>query len=154
MDLIPSHLKNTGEVLTKLHHLTQQELCNLSFFTADVESLYTNINVHTAVQDVIDFAIENKASLNLYGLKIVDIHELLEIILTNSYFVYDSEVYLQLQGLFMGSRPAPVTATIRMWKLERESIYRDLRITLVFYARFYDDIISTTSNTRRAQLML
>ena len=40
-----------------------------------------------------------------------------------------------------------------MWKLERLSLYSDLRISMVFYGRFYDDINSTASNKRRAQLM-
>ena len=40
-----------------------------------------------------------------------------------------------------------------MWKLERNSIYTDLRITPLFYGRFYDDLSSVTTNPRRAQLM-
>ena len=53
----------------------------------------------------------------------------------------------------MGVRPAPIGAIIKMWKLERNSIYTDLRITPLFYGRFYDDLSSITSNCRRAQLM-
>ena len=40
-----------------------------------------------------------------------------------------------------------------MWKLERNSIYTDLRITPLFYGRVFDDLSSITSNCRRAQLM-
>ena len=60
-----------------------------SFFTADVEALYTNINVETAINDIIEFAVENRTQINLCGLKLTDIHELLEESLLNSYFVYD-----------------------------------------------------------------
>ncbi|KAL5260856.1 hypothetical protein ACHWQZ_G003271 [Mnemiopsis leidyi] len=38
-----------------------------------------------------------------------------------------------------------------MWKLERASVYVDLRITLPTYSRFYDDRNGTTSNSRKAQ---
>ena len=53
----------------------------------------------------------------------------------------------------MGVRPAPICAIIKMWKFERNSIYKDLRITPMFYGRFYDDLSSVTTNSRRAQLM-
>ncbi len=62
-------------------------------------------------------------------------------------------MYLQGAVFFMGVRPAPIGAIIKMWKLERNSIYTDLRITPLFYGRFYDDLSSVTTNTRRAQLM-
>ncbi|KAL5247413.1 hypothetical protein ACHWQZ_G019327 [Mnemiopsis leidyi] len=38
-----------------------------------------------------------------------------------------------------------------MWKLERASVYVDLRITLPTYSRFDDDRNGTTSNSRKAQ---
>ncbi len=100
-----------------------------------------------------DLAEEHRSSLNLFGLTLTDIHELLESALLNSYFVYDRQVYVQKVGFFMGVRPAPLGAIIKMWKLERNSIYTDLRITPLFYGRFYDDLSSVTTNTRKAQLM-
>ena len=134
--------------------IPQEEFVNMNFFTADVESLYTNINVNTAIENIIEFATEHRSHLSLYGLTLTDVHELLEISLLNSYFVYDRQVYIQLRGFFMGVRPAPLGAIIKMWKLERLSLYSDLRISMVFYGRFYDDINSTASNKRRAQLMI
>ena len=153
MEIVPSHLKNTYDVLQKLQQIPKEDLAGRTFATADVEALYTNIVVQTAIDDVMDFATEHKSSLALYGFKLVDIHELLEITLLNSYFVYDRQVYHQLQGLFMGSRPAPIAATIRMWKLERLSVYTDLRIKPVFYGRFYDDLNTGSTTARKARLM-
>ena len=51
----------------------------------------------------------------------------------------------------MGTNPAPILATVKMWKLEKLSVYVDLRITLPTYSRFYDDLNGVTSNRRRAQ---
>ena len=68
-----------------------------------------------------------------------------------SSFIYNKQIYLQLLGLFMGTNPAPILATIKMWKLEKLSVYVDLRITLPTYSRFYDDLNGVTTNRRRAQ---
>ena len=153
LDHVPSHLKNTHDFLTKLKSVPTEELKGKHFFTADVEALYTNINVETALDNIIDFASEHKKHLNLYGLTLTDIHELMKIALLNSYFVYDRQVYIQLQGFFMGVRPAPIGAIIKMWTLERNSIYTDLRLRQVFYGRFYDDLGGAVSTKRRAHMM-
>ena len=153
LDMVPSHLKNTHDALMKLREVAPSDRQGKSFFTADVEALYTNINVETAINDIIEFAVENRNHINLCGLNLTDIHELLEASLLNSYFVYDRQIYVQLVGFFMGVRPAPLGAIIKMWKLERNSIYTDLRITPLFYGRFYDDLSSMTANIRRAKLM-
>ena len=90
--------------------------------------------------------------LNLYSLTLTDIHELLEVALLNSYFVYDRQVYIQLQGFFMGVRPAPIGAIMKMWRLERNSIYTDHRLRHAFYGRFYNDLGVIIPNKRRAQM--
>ena len=151
MNQVPTHLKNTYDFLERMRSLPPNTLKNLTFFTADVEALYTNINVHTAIEDVLEFAKENRRAIKTYGLKLRDLQELLETTLGKSYFVYNKQVYLQLLGLFMGTNPAPILATVKMWKLERSAIYVDLRITLPTYSRFYDDLNGATSNSRRAQ---
>ena len=151
LDHIPAHLKNTHDLLVKLQSLPTEQLKGRTFFTADVEALYTNINVETALNNIIEFASEQRKHLTLYGLTLTDIHELMEIALLNSYFVYDRQIYIQLQGFFMGVRPAPLGAIIKMWKLERNSIYSDLRLSHNFYGRFYDDLGSIVVNRRRSE---
>ena len=153
MELVPSHIKNTQSFLQEIQQVPTHKLQHMTVCTADVESLYTNIDVPTAIQNIIDFAEEHKTQLRWYGLKLVDIHELLELTLGNSFFLYDSQIFQQLLGLFMGARPAPIAATIRMYMLERNSVYRDLRINIEFYRRFYDDLISIVSNQRKAYLL-
>ena len=153
LEAVPSHLKNTHDVLTKLQQLSSEQLKGQTFFTADVEALYTNINVDTAIDDIIELAGDHRNLLNLYGLTLTDVHELLEVSLLNSYFVYDHQVYNQLYGFFMGVRPAPLGAIIKMWKLEKNSLYVDSRISPTFYGRYYDDLAAVTSNVRKAGLI-
>ena len=153
LEAVPSHLKNTHDVLTKLQQLSSEQLKGQTFFTADVEALYTNINVETAIDDIIELAGDHRNLLNLYGLTLTDVHELLEVSLLNSYFVYDHQVYNQLYGFFMGVRPAPLGAIIKMWKLEKNSLYVDSRISPTFYGRYHDDLAAVTSNVRKAGLI-
>ena len=94
MNLVPSHLKNTHDFLQRIRRLAPEDLKNLTFFTADVEALYTNINILTAIEDVLEFAKENKASINTYSLKLSDIQELLEATVGKSYVIYNKQVYL------------------------------------------------------------
>ena len=60
LDEVPSHLKNTHDTLTKLQSIPAENLKGKSFFTADVKNLYTNINVHTVIPKIIEFATENR----------------------------------------------------------------------------------------------
>ena len=83
MNQVPTHLKNTHDFLERMRSLSPNDLKNLKFFTADVEALYTNINVHTAIEDVLEFAKENKSFINTYGLHLSDIQVLLETTLGN-----------------------------------------------------------------------
>ena len=82
-----------------------------------------------------------------------DVNTFLEVALLNSYFVYDRQVYIQSQGFFMGVRPAPIGAIIKMWRLERNSIYTDRRLRYAFYGQFYDDLGVIIPNKRRAQML-
>ena len=67
LDVVPSHLKNTHDALIKLQSLSPGQLKDKTFFTADVEALYTNINVETAIDDILELAVENISHLNLFG---------------------------------------------------------------------------------------
>ena len=56
------------------------ELAGLKFYTADVTALFTNVNVETSINDVIEFAGEYWDQIDTYGLKLVDLHQILETI--------------------------------------------------------------------------
>ena len=73
LDHIPAHLKNTHDALVKLQSVPTENLRGKTFFTADVEALYTNINVETALDNIIDFAKEHIQYLNLYKLTLTDV---------------------------------------------------------------------------------
>ena len=77
MNLVPSHLENTYQFLKCLKDVPKHNLRSLHFFTADIEALYTNINVSAAIEDTMRLAKENRGSLCTFGFKLSDIHQLL-----------------------------------------------------------------------------
>ena len=64
---------------------------------------------------------------------------ILDLVFNNTYFCYNSRVYLQFLGLFMGLRPSPIGAIVRMWTFEKNSIYIDITY-ITCYGKYIDDI--------------
>ena len=151
LDFIPSHLKNLYSHLEHLRSIPQHELTGLNFFTADVTSLYTNINIESCIDNIIDFASEHIDNINLMGLTLTDIHITLEHVLSNTYFTFDHKLYRQLDGLFMGMMPSPLGAIIRLYYFERNSIYIDIHHFPLFYGRYVDDAGSLATDLQSAQ---
>ena len=138
LNTVPSHLQNIGAHLKLLADLPTDRLKGLQFCSADVSSLYTNIDIFGCIGDIISLATEHRDMLNLYGLQLVDIHQILELVFGNAYFCFDNKLYVQLIGLFMGCKPSPIGAIIRVYMFEKNSIYIDTHY-LPFYKRYVDD---------------
>ncbi|XP_063680038.1 uncharacterized protein LOC134815435 [Bolinopsis microptera] len=151
---IPSHLGNLFEHLETLRAIPKEQLAGRRIFSADISALYTNINVQGCIDDVIELATEHREKLDLMGLNLTDVHEILLHILTSSYFVYNGTLWIQQDGLFMGLRPGPFCAVIRVYKFERSSVYTDLHYLSVylsdFYKRYIDDATSTAVTREEA----
>ena len=158
LNYVPSHLKNIHSHLEDLSNLSSSELCGLSFFTADVTSLYTNIDIMSCVQSVIDMAEEHWDELDTWGLTLTDLHRILEFVFTNSFFVFNNRLYKQLVGLFMGCKPSPIGAIIRVFMFEKHSIYVDIYFITnpvsKFYKRYVDDAGSLARSKEEAEAML
>ena len=153
LNLVPSHLNNIiYDHLNTLNSLTSQELAGRKFCSADISSLYTNINVHQSIDDVIEFAADNLETLDLLRLQLVDVHEMLEIVLGNAFFTYQGKLYLQLTGLFMGCKPSPIVAIIRVYIFER-SIYTDINFLNMPYGRYIDDGYGLITSLEEAQVI-
>ena len=64
-------------------------------------------------------------SLVLLGLKLVDLHKILNAVLHNAYFTYNGRLYQQLVGLFMGCKVSPLLAIVRVYTFEKRILYVD-----------------------------
>ena len=107
---------------------------NVKLIAADIEALYTNINLELAINIIKDFAI-NK--LDHEHLNIVAFNLILKLIFENNIFVYNQKYYVQILGIAMGSVCGPTIANIFVNYFEKKwlSIQKPL-----YYKRFIDDL--------------
>ena len=122
------------------------ELAGLKIYTADVTALFTNVNVETSINDVIEFASEYWDQIDTYGLKLVDLHQILETILSNSVFAFNRRLYKQIFGAFIGCSISPPVVIIRVHGC-------NLHITTGIrqsYKRYVDDMSSLARNKEEA----
>ena len=158
LNKVPSHLQHIHKHLQTLQTLTPDQLKGLSFFSADVVSLYTNIDIACCIDDIIEFAAEHLDELDLWGLTLTEVHQILDLVLSSSYFVFDNRLYQQMVGLFMGCMPSPIGAVVRVYMFEKRSVYTDVYFlsnpARLFYGRYMDDVGSLAGTKDQAQAML
>ena len=89
--------------------------------TWDVEGLFTNIP-HKEGLDEVRQAIQHK-NVNIEKTQEINIEyvvRILEVILENNIFEFDSDLYRQNVGAAMGCKPIPAYANIFMSKIDRK----------------------------------
>lgn len=86
----PSFVKDTGDLLNKLHNHTVGHNCLL--VTMDVESLYTNIDTTFGLQCASSTLDTDPHPIHPYILR------LLHLVLTHNDFEFNVKTYLQLNG--------------------------------------------------------
>ena len=73
-----------ADLLTRFDSINHSELAGRTPVSFDVVSLYTNINVEEAINTSLDYAL--KFNLELHGLTMENLWELLRLILDNNVF--------------------------------------------------------------------
>ena len=135
---VPSYIKNSDELIKKLNKLGRCPL-NARLFTADADSMYTNIDTPHAIE-VISKWLDN-LSPNLhehYPLEAVK--EAMKIVMTNNIFQFGDAYFLQLLGTAMGTSAACMWATIYFSVHENNCLLPLFGNELFLYVRFIDDI--------------
>lgn len=107
------------------------------FVTADIASLYTNIDTTLGLLLVRRFLQEQKVDRPLIEL----IMSLLTFVMANSYLRFHDRIYHQIDGTAMGTACAPIYANIVVYMLEK-SVIADMRATVYLYRRFLDDVFA------------
>lgn len=133
---IPTVIADSKSILVELNQTKFWDPgCRL--ITADVSSLYTEINTNLGLMCVKTLMSENS---DLFPLPLqLLIIGLLTIVMKNNYFQFQGKFYHQIKGTAMGTPAAPVFANIFMYILERNVLKRyadDIR----YYKRYLDDI--------------
>ena len=108
--------------------------------TGDIKTFYTNVLVKKAPAIVTE--IWSRHTINKEGMTQDNIWLLLETVLGNNYFQYESFVYQQTEGLAMGTSVAPLVANLYAGalevSLEMSQMMDDPR--LLMYVQYIDDI--------------
>lgn len=72
-------------------------------------------------------------------MKLVDVSNIIEFILTNNFFTFNNKSYLQIKGTAIGTKMAPCYANIFMRKLESEML-NSFTLKPIHYYRYIDDM--------------
>jgi hypothetical protein len=143
-------LKNSYQFQESISKLQLNPGCHMVSF--DVTSLYTQIPVEDAVNICADMLYENDAFLGLCKQQFC---KLLSLTVKPSYFLFNSILYEQVDGLAMGSPAAPALANIFLNSLETKFLndcpheFRPL-----FYKRYLDDTFVIFQDPTHAPLFL
>ena len=117
--------------------------------TIDVAALYTNIPQEEGL-DAVREALKNRDDTSVPTEFLI---RMLEIVLKHNIFEFNSELFVQLIGTAMGSRPAPSYANLFMAnKIDTQIIELAQRLEneadpIQFFKRFLDDIFLIYTGT-------
>lgn len=134
----PSYIQDSQNLLINCNNLKFPN--NVKLLSADIESLYTNINLDHAFNVICEFAkdklYENDIDLTAFSV-------ILKFIFDFNYFCYNDKFYKQIKGIAMGSICGPTIANIVVFSLEQKFlfIYKP-----IYYKRFIDDIFMVIYN--------
>lgn len=119
-------LKDSDDLLLKLQE--QEWKPGLKIYTFDVVSMYTNIDIDTAIwwiKGILPPTVENGWLVD--GL---------ELVMKNNYFSFNNVIYRQKKGTAMGTSVAPTFAVLFLGAVE-EKVRNEFKMTLS--CRFIDD---------------
>ena len=117
----------------------------------DVTSLFTNIPLQATVEIILN-KIFYEDNFLFHGLDRSDFKKLLEIAVQDTHFLFNKEIYKQVDGVSMGSPLGPIMANAFMCSLEEQMLddcplaYRPL-----FYRRYVDDTIALFRSREAAE---
>ena len=133
---LPQIVQDTKSLIRMLE-ATPQRHKNAVLVTADIASLYTNIDTEMGLRLVREFLTEQQVESRHADL----IMSLLAFVMRNAYLQFKGQTYHQIDGTAMGTAAAPTYANIIVAQLERV-VMRDFIAVLHLYLRFLDDIFA------------
>ncbi len=131
---LPSYIESSFDLKTRLSRLNV-DFSNISLFSCDAVSMYTNIDTDHALEVIAYFL---QTSPLCAGVPHVAIIAGLEILMRNNIFRFGDTFWHQCQGTAMGTPPAPPYATLYFGIHELEIIPL-FASSLPSYSRYIDD---------------
>ena len=138
---ILSYIKDSPHLISLLENTAIPQ--NAILANIDVSSLYTNIPQDGGTEACLD-AIE---AVEASHIPRNTLHQLFEIVLKCNAFIFDGQIYTQVQGTAMGTKMAPSYANLFMDRFERAFLAQE-PIQPLIWKRYIDDILCIWTGSR------
>jgi hypothetical protein len=143
----PSYLQDTPDLLRYLEQINNEGRLPKKTLavTWDVIGLYTNIPHKEGMDAVREAHLKASQNGETQDMSTEFIIRILEVILENNIFEFNSELYRQNVGAAMGCKPIPPYANIFMSKIDKkilEIANANKEGKIQFFKRFLDDILA------------
>jgi hypothetical protein len=115
----------------------------------DVTSLYTNVPIDETIAIILKHLYEIRTTAP--SIKKDDMNKLLIFATKNSHFLFNGNVYDQIDGVSMGSPLAPLLAEIFLQEFERKSVALFAELGIIYWKRYVDDtfvLVNSTHSTK------
>jgi hypothetical protein len=148
LQTVPAHLEASSILIQRIQDMNNDDRKKYSYpCSLDVVSLYTVIPPNEAIQNAREVMLRN--NFVLPGIDIQDVCDLLGIILQNTYFSFGDKIFIQIEGLAMGSSISGILAILFMDTIEKRALFSFRRTGL--YVRYVDDICALVENREDAE---
>jgi len=145
------HVKNSHEFATEMASVSIDE--GECFVSHDVVSLFTNTPISEALEIICNQLENDKSVKDRTNLEIDDIMELLEFVVTTTYFTFRGVIYQQRFGTAIGKPVSPIIANFFMeWLEQRAMTTAPLNCRPRLWNRFVDDTLEVIKRGSVTQL--
>ena len=135
---IPSNY-TTKDSFTFIEEIKQLNTYGKFLISFDVTSLFTNIPLEETINIAIDTIFQNYPNVKFTR---KELQKLFKISTSETHFIFNNEIYDQIDGVSMGSPLAPILANLFMGYHEKDWIEKAQAAKPTFYKRYVDDIFA------------
>ena len=111
---ISIYMKSTKDLIVKIKNEKVPQNCNMVSF--DVKSLFTSVPLEYTIDIIIKRIFEDHEITTIFTKS--EMKKLLTLCTKNVHFSFNNEIYIQIDGVAMGSPLGPVIENIFMVELE------------------------------------
>ena len=131
-------LKNSAEMVKDLGEHTLGDTDVLVSF--DVTALFTRVPVNKSLDIIRDLLVSDADLTSRTNMSAQQVTSLLSVCLKTTYFLYDGDIYSQVEGAAMGSPVSPIVANLFMEWFETRAL-QTFKYSITFWKRYVDDTI-------------